>query len=163
MFGLRSKIIFTLIILVIFVFSFWPRNQAAPIATRKDPATQKEAADKMIAFERELETVPDGGKIKIKLGDKSYTAEIARTTESRSKGLSGRKSLPYHQAMLFVFDEPGAYGFWMKDMNFPIDIIWIDENLKVIDVTPNNAPKSYPQIFKPKSPAQYVLEIKSQN
>ena len=61
--------------------------------------------------------------------------------------------------MLFVFDHPAQYPFWMKDMNFPIDIIWIDENLKVIFIKKNAVPESYPEVFTSPQNSKYVLEV----
>ena len=60
--------------------------------------------------------------------------------------------------MLFVFDKPDTYGFWMKDMRFPIDIIWISGD-KVIYVLSEVHPDSYPNLFKPPIPVDKVLEI----
>jgi len=73
--------------------------------------------------------------------------------------LSNREKLAENQGMLFVFDHTDYHSFWMKDMRFAIDIIWIDENKKVVDITHNAEPESYPKIFKPSLPAQYVLEV----
>jgi uncharacterized membrane protein (UPF0127 family) len=61
--------------------------------------------------------------------------------------------------LLFVFDEPGLHGIWMKDMRFPIDILWLDDAFQVVDVRKNVAPDSYPTVFKPTKPARYVLEV----
>ncbi|OGN02525.1 MAG: hypothetical protein A2655_02265 [Candidatus Yanofskybacteria bacterium RIFCSPHIGHO2_01_FULL_43_42] len=84
---------------------------------------------------------------------------LARTSEEQMRGLSGRTVLPENQGMLFLYDEPGFYSFWMKDMQFPIDIIWIDENYIIIDITKDVLPGSFPQIFQSQKPAQYVLEV----
>lgn len=98
----------------------------------------------------------------VTIGETIITAEIADTDEERSKGLSGRNSLPKNYGLLFVFEEAKKYPFWMKDMKFPIDIIWINKN-EVVDIT-NHAPpetntKSSLTIYKPKVPALYVLEV----
>ena len=87
--------------------------------------------------------------------------EIGRavTTEEKIQGLSGRDTLGEYKGMLFVYDEPDTYSFWMKSMQFPIDIIWIDGGHKVIDITKNIQPDSFPRSFKPKYPARYVLEV----
>jgi hypothetical protein len=47
----------------------------------------------------------------------------------------------------------------MKNMNFPLDIIWISENMKIVDISADIAPETYPQSFSSKTPASYVLEI----
>ncbi len=92
------------------------------------------------------------------IGNNDITYIIVNTPESRTLGLSGRESLPENTAMLFVFDEPGKYQFWMKDMNFPIDIIWLDENKKIIHIEENIAPETYPTSFGPENNSLYVIE-----
>lgn len=99
-----------------------------------------------------------------KIGDKTYKIIVAKSNEEKIKGLSERDSLPKDTGMLFVFEEKGEYGFWMKNMRFPIDIIYIDEN-KVVDIV-ENAPKpsenqdpSTLPVYKPASPVNYVLEL----
>lgn len=86
--------------------------------------------------------------------------EVVETADEMVRGLSGRTGLAEDEGMLFVYDEPGLYSFWMKDMKFPIDIIWIDENFEIIDITKNVRPDSFPQTFQPQKLAQYVLEVK---
>ena len=86
---------------------------------------------------------------------------IADTEKTRELGLSHFKSLPRDQGMLFVFPQIGMYGFWMKDMQFPLDIIWINDSFTIIDRVINTDPSSYPKTFTPKASARYVLEIPS--
>jgi len=95
----------------------------------------------------------------LKLEGSTIELEIAQTAEQRVRGLSGRVSLPENSGMLFIFEGEGEYGFWMKEMHFPIDIIWLDENFTVVDIKKNALPESYPELFYPKAPAQYVLEV----
>jgi len=63
--------------------------------------------------------------------------------------------------MLFVFENPGIHGIWMKDMKFPIDIIWLDKDMSVISKELNVSPDTYPQVFYPSREAYYVLEVKA--
>jgi uncharacterized membrane protein (UPF0127 family) len=86
-------------------------------------------------------------------------AEIADTDASREQGLSDRPSLPVDSGMLFVFDTPGQYGFWMKDMHFPLDMVWINVDKTVAGVTKDILPSTYPSIFPPPNSISYVLEI----
>jgi hypothetical protein len=60
--------------------------------------------------------------------------------------------------MLFVFEKPGRYGFWMPDMHYPIDILWLDDQYSVVAAARSVAPESYPDTFMPPVPARYVLE-----
>src|SRR3989344_1681259 len=77
----------------------------------------------------------------------------------RARGLSGRRSLEENQGMLFVFNTADYYNFWMKDMYFPIDIIWLNDDWRVIDLTENISPKNFPVTYQPRAPARYVLEV----
>ncbi|MES2470771.1 MAG: DUF192 domain-containing protein [Patescibacteria group bacterium] len=85
--------------------------------------------------------------------------EIVDTPALRQKGLSDKESLAPGTGMLFVFDSPSKYSFWMKDMNFPIDIIWLDENFVVVDIKTNVSPSTYPDSFAPSAPSLYVIEL----
>ncbi len=85
--------------------------------------------------------------------------EIAATAESREQGLSGRSSLKKGTGMLFMFRQAGRWGIWMKEMQFPIDIVWIDRTGKVVSVKKEVAPETYPETFMPDSDAWYVLEL----
>jgi uncharacterized protein len=84
---------------------------------------------------------------------------IADSKEELKVGLSGRNSLPANQGMLFVFADTDKHEIWMKDMQFSIDIIWLDQQKSVVDIAPNTSPATYPKIFLPKQSAKYVLEI----
>jgi uncharacterized membrane protein (UPF0127 family) len=92
-----------------------------------------------------------------------FSIEQATTTAARMQGLSGHAPLTATQGMLFVFDTADTYTFWMKDMLFPIDIVWLDEAWNVVDVTEHATPASYytypPTTFRPRKPARYVLEL----
>lgn len=94
-------------------------------------------------------------------GSVSYAAEVVDTVPARTKGLSGRKCIPNKQGMLFSFDEAGKQGFWMQDMHFPIDIVWMDSELKVVTVEYGVLPSTYPKIYFPTENARYVLEVKA--
>jgi uncharacterized membrane protein (UPF0127 family) len=92
----------------------------------------------------------------------ALTAELANTQASRELGLSGRHMMKDTDGMLFAFDVPGRYGFWMKDMEFPLDIIWIDENGVVVSIERGLTPESYTnnkQVFMNQADASYVLEV----
>ena len=92
------------------------------------------------------------------LPDKQISLIVVNNSESRVRGLSGTESLSENSAMLFVFDEPDKYGIWMKDMKFPIDIFWLDENKKIIYVEQDVSPLTYPKVFTPSGKSLYVVE-----
>lgn len=93
------------------------------------------------------------------IGGQEIVVSIADTKVLREKGLSGHKNLKLNEGMLFMFPKPGNYGFWMKDMLFPVDVIWLDAHRKIIDVWERAEPVSYPKIVTPRAPAQFVLEV----
>lgn len=95
----------------------------------------------------------------IQIGNAVINAELATTEAQWVQGLSGRTSLATSTGMFFVFNHPAYWGIWMKDMNFPIDVLWITDNLKISDIVENMSPASYPQAYSPHVPALYVLEI----
>jgi len=95
----------------------------------------------------------------MRVGGVQLTVDIAATPAERQQGLSGRDSLGAGRGMLFVFDDSGPWGFWMKDMRFSIDIIWVDADGRVVTVAPSVSPQSYPSVYTPTSPARYVLEV----
>jgi len=115
------------------------------------------AAIMFILFQPSVRVVPQTAVIQIK--NVKVSATIAKTWEQKTQGLSGVQFLRENEGMLFVYSIAGRYGIWMKDMNFAIDIIWIDKDLKVIDFVQNATPESFPKSFKPSSPALYILEV----
>lgn len=84
---------------------------------------------------------------------------IADTDPLRELGLGGRDGLDTDTGMFFVFQKDGIYPFWMKDMRFSIDMIWISHDKKIIYMAQNIAPSTYPMSFGPQTLARYVLEV----
>lgn len=93
------------------------------------------------------------------INDIEIELEIVRTDEEKARGLSGRESLAANAGMLFLYDQQTTPSFWMKEMNFPIDIIWIGGDKRIVDITENIAPETFPQLFRPRASVQYVLEV----
>lgn len=95
----------------------------------------------------------------VHFGDLPVRVEIVDSDSERAKGLSGRTEIgDHHSGMFFIFPKPDYIGIWMKDMKFPIDIVWIDADMNVIGIERNVATDTYPRVFRPEKPAQYVLE-----
>lgn len=95
---------------------------------------------------------------------RTITVEVARTAEERAAGLSRRASMPQDGGMLFDLEETRVPSFWMKDTNFPLDMVWIDEDKRVVEVTANvepqpGAPDSELRRYSPGQPVRYVLEL----
>lgn len=98
----------------------------------------------------------------VTINNKKFKVELARTDKEKQIGLSNHKSLPQDQGMLFIFDKPGSYYFWMKNMKFPIDIIFIKDD-KIVSISKNAKPPAQgdanPPLIKPAGEVNRVLEI----
>ncbi len=89
--------------------------------------------------------------------------EVADTQQKRSLGLGNRAGLKNGWGMLFVFEKRKAHGFWMKNMQFPLDIIWLD-NHRIVYILKNVQPTNQgekPPVLVPPLPANFVLEIEA--
>ena len=94
---------------------------------------------------------------------KTIFADLVKTEEDRMRGLMFRKTLNEDQGMLFVFVSEGLYSFWMKNMNFAIDILWLDRHKRIIHLEREVPPceKEPCPSYAPRVPAKYVLELKA--
>jgi uncharacterized membrane protein (UPF0127 family) len=90
--------------------------------------------------------------------DKKINIFIADTEKTRKKGLSHSSFLNKNEGMLFLFEEEGYHGMWMKDMKYSLDILWLDSNFTIVGVEKNVSPDTFPLIFYPQNPALFVLE-----
>ena len=106
---------------------------------------------------------PDAALVRI--GDVTYSVDLAIQPEERRQGLSGREHMAKDSGMLFVFEEEQQLYFWMKEMRLPLDIIWIDADCRLLEVAaevptppPNAGNDGIPRVQSP-SPARYVLEV----
>lgn len=97
----------------------------------------------------------------VQIGGQNIYVDVASSSLDQQRGLGGKQEMGANQGMLFMFDRPGKYVFWMKDMNFPIDIIWIDKNLKIVYIKKAASPLLFPETYKPELDSMYVLETKS--
>jgi uncharacterized membrane protein (UPF0127 family) len=99
-------------------------------------------------------------KSTVSLSGHTYQVTVARTEADREQGLSDTASLPDGQAMLFVFPTSARPAIWMKDMNYPIDIVWLNDSQKVVYITKDAQPSSYPNtLFQPDKDSRYVIEL----
>ena len=94
------------------------------------------------------------------IGSSVFRLEISQTIRELEQGLSGRDSMPENEGMLFLFNKPSRYGFWMKGMKFPLDIIWL-KNGQIVYLAENAPPMddSEPVVYYPKSEADTVIEL----
>lgn len=108
--------------------------------------------------------LPKTPKAVIVINSRTLSLLLAKTDKEKRIGLSEKKSLPENSGMLFIFEKPDYYSFWMKEMQFPIDIIFIKGNKIVTIYTSLKPPKTQDEslpIYKPDEPANMVLEINS--
>ena len=100
----------------------------------------------------------------VSVGGENLTVTLSTTPESQSKGLAIKNSIAQNEGMLFIFKSPQKYSFWMKDMKFPIDIIWINSTGKIVHIEKNLQPCVFlipcPS-YTPNDDSLYVLEVVS--
>lgn len=103
----------------------------------------------------------DSKERKICFKDNCFYVELAQTSQERVNGLMFRQSLDANKGMLFIFPKEGEYGFWMKNVLIPLDIIWINKNKNVVWIE-NNIQlclKQECESVKPDQKTKYVLEL----
>lgn len=137
----------------------------APAASPAPAAT----ATPLVPLQASAPVAPAGNPNPVVIvGGATFHVELAITQEQRTQGLSGRAGLAPRAGMLFVFDEEGRYSFWMKEMRFPLDLVWIGpstEGCTVVDITHKAPPPAPGQdlaelpLYTPVAPARYVLEV----
>jgi uncharacterized membrane protein (UPF0127 family) len=108
-----------------------------------------------------LDSNTTSNKINIKVNGVNLEADLALSVEEQAKGLSIKDNLKPDEGMLFPYDSPRILSFWMKDMKFPIDILWLNADKEVVHIEENLQPCS-PFLpcpsYSPDVQAQYVLE-----
>ena len=75
-------------------------------------------------MKNKIHSLADGSVLKVTLADNDLNLVVANSPIAKAEGLSDKKEIP-EDGMIFFFNEPDTLSFWMKDMNFPIDMIWI--------------------------------------
>ncbi|MEN9921967.1 MAG: hypothetical protein RL097_243 [Candidatus Parcubacteria bacterium] len=96
--------------------------------------------------------------VTIVIGKATVEASVADSLSERITGLSNTPFLPETVVKLFVFGTAGTHSIWMKDMNYPLDILWLDQAGTIVHVEKQVAPESYPKSFSSPTPAWYVIE-----
>lgn len=99
-----------------------------------------------------------------KHGSVCFNVDVAQTPIDRQTGLMFKEKLENSSGMLFIFEESGEYGFWMKNTLIPLDIIWINENKTIVYINENTLPcldSNNCEVYSPDKEALYVLEINS--
>ena len=100
----------------------------------------------------------------VSVGGVNVLTSLSTTPDSQAKGLAIKDSLKENEGMLFIFELPQKHSFWMKDMKFPIDIIWINQDGKIVHIEKNLPPCVFllpcPS-YAPNDDSLYVLEVVS--
>ena len=101
----------------------------------------------------------------VTLGADTFNVWIAETQAARVQGLSDQPSMPRDWGMWFDRESTGVASFWMKNMHFPLDMLWLDESFQVVHVTHNaevleaGTPDAELPRYRPPVPVRYVLEV----
>ncbi len=106
--------------------------------------------------------IKEDSKDTVCIGEKCFSVELADTPDKRTSGLMGRDGLGDGAGMLFVFDKEGNHSFWMKDMRFEIDIVWINSDREIVYISSDAKPCEPIGPCLPITPpekALYVLEV----
>ena len=143
-----------------------PLATSTPLATQTPVTTSNPAPLTTTAISPTLAATEarDFGPV-VRVDEVAFPVELAVTPDQRIKGLSGRAFLDSGTGMLFVFEFEDRLRFWMRDMEIPLDMIWISANCKVVDISVNVPPPDpgtplgdLPR-YSPSGRAMYVLEI----
>lgn len=90
-----------------------------------------------------------------------FSVRIARSLGEKKKGLAGEDSLKRNEGMMFVFSFEWRHAFWMKNVGFPLDFIYLDKNMKIVEMIENQPPcrSFFCPVIIPKAKAKYVIEV----
>ena len=142
-----------------------PLASATPLPPATELPTAEQAPIAPLLPTAAPTPAPQPAQPLVAIREMTWPVELAITPQQRQDGLSNRESLPKGTGMLFIFESDQHLSFWMIDMKFPLDMVWIASSCQVVDVTlnapipePGQTPNELPR-FSPQSPARFVLEI----
>lgn len=110
--------------------------------------------------EKNVKKISDTKK-EIYIRDARLAVDVADEPHEQTRGLSGKEYMAADEGMIFIFPASIIPPFWMKDMKFGLDIIWVDANNTIIGIEKNVLPDTFPKTFSPSSPIKYVIEVNS--
>ena len=117
------------------------------------PVKKPEQPEPQFKNEGSLEFISQEGTLLSKIN-----IEIAETPEEKNQGLMYRRSMADTLGMLFIYSQPQPQSFWMKNCYFSQDIIFVDENLRIVTIQKNTVPFSEKSLPSSKD-AQYIVEV----
>jgi len=155
--GNKRKTVISLILLccvlapVVIIFFIAPspkvkKHSVQSVQTTSEPAFRNDGVLSFVKDNRVLTTI---------------SIEIADDDAERTQGLMYRKSMPDSCGILFVFDEMQPLSFWMKNTFFSLDIIFLDDNFRIVSIAKNTEPFSEESILSGKD-AMYVIEVNAE-
>ncbi len=99
--------------------------------------------------------------LRVSVNGRGFTALVADTPLKKMIGLMYRPALRGPECMLFTYGLKGRYGIWMRNMRFPIDILWVDERLAIVDMAENLQPCASLacKVYRPSAAAQHFVEL----
>lgn len=155
----KTRLTFFLVIGSIFLSACVKKSQTAQLTSVANSQKQSQAASLQFS---------DRQHILVDLGQQSaLELEVVNTPDSITLGLSGRDKIGA-DGMLFVFGQPRRPVFWMKEMKFNLDLIWINEG-KIVEITPNvpapavTTPLYELPTYTPQQAVDMVLEVEAGN
>lgn len=140
----RSFIFFVTISFLFIVFAYFSHERLLGVKPSVSPPVLENVQSEPFA---------------VTVGIKKIPVTLAADAVSREQGLSGTHALEKGTGKLFVFEEEGPYGFWMKEMEYAIDMLWFTTEGRLVHIQPHATPETYPTLFTPPEDALYVLEI----
>ncbi len=155
----KITLLFSAIVVVIFSLHFNISKDQSKKMNERGPFGEASVLRFDINDSGDREIAERGVFKEATLGDTTITLEIVDTKADKARGLSGRSSIGLADGMLFVFSNEGTHGIWMKEMKFSLDIIWIDSLGKVVFIKEEISPDTFPEVFKPETPAKFVIEV----
>ena len=97
----------------------------------------------------------------VTINDIQITVWVADTQKARETGLMGMQNINENEGMLFVYETPGTYAFWMKNTLMPLDVIFISSDKNIIDIQHMEPCVTEPcRIYPPPSDLLYAIEVK---
>lgn len=125
-------------------------GSGAEISLRSEPMLKK------VTIRKQARSAPD---MLWKETDRTFFVEVVRDIQDIEKGLAHRESMPEAHGMLFLLDPSREHAFWMKGMKFALDIIFIGEDMQLIEIIENLRPCGECPVYVPKGQPAYALEL----
>ena len=155
----KKQVLFFLTLTLLIIFTFYIINSL--LLNKVENFNSITDKDSYLLLSPEVKYDFESVNVEIKGDD--YTLLVADSNEEQARGLGGVEYLDEYEGMIFIFDTPDFYVFWMRDTLIPLDIIWLDENKRVVYIKHEAQPESYfetpPAVYTPTSKALYVIEL----